>query len=80
MKRLLKEVVLFLSASLCAGVLAIFVVWGFLVNFPFDWLRTDPEYHEQVPPEIRTLSSSTLSAAETKTYYGNDGRVDFSKK
>lgn len=80
MKKLLKELFMFCSASACAGVLALFIVWQFLVYFPFEWLSGEPQFHEHVPAEVHTLTSSTLSEAETKTYYGNEGRVDFARK
>lgn len=79
MKKWLKEIALFLSASACAGVLALFTVWMFLTHFPFEVFSKEPTYQKHVPHTIQTLTSSTLSEAEAKTDYG-PGRTDFTKK
>ncbi|AGX01851.1 hypothetical protein CF95_gp129 [Erwinia phage PhiEaH1] len=79
MKKFLKELFVFLAASACAGVLSIFVVWAFLVHFPFDLLSDEPPYQEHIPHRIQTLTSSTLSEAETTAQFVDSGRTDFSK-
>lgn len=79
MKKLLKELFLVASATVLGGILSIFVVWMFLVHFPFEWLSDEPTYQEHVPHRIQTLTSSTLSEAETISQYSDKDRTDFSK-
>jgi hypothetical protein len=79
MKKFLKELFVFLAASACAGVLSIFVVWAFLVHFPFEMLSDEVPYQEHIPHRIQTLTSSTLSEAETTVQFVGTDRTNFSK-
>ena len=79
MKKFLKELFLVLSATVIGGILSVFVVWTFLVHFPFEWLSDEPPYQEHIPHRIQTLTSSTLSEAENTFEYGDKDRTDFSK-